>query len=84
LTERLATSPGLIRRLEPAKARLRLQGRGGRYPLPDGGYWLKENLNGNPDDLLVKCPLWLTQSGPKPVLRLGWKKYTLWHYTEWP
>jgi len=54
----------------------------GRYPLLYGGYWLKENLNGNPDDLLVKCPLWLSQYGPKAVLPAGWKKYVLWQYTD--
>ena len=43
-----------------------------------GGYWLKENLNKTADDLLVKCPLWLSQYGPKAVLPVGWKKYTLW------
>jgi lysozyme len=54
----------------------------GRYPVLYGGYGLKENLNGKPDDLLVKCPLWLSQYGPKPVLPVGWKKYTLWQYTD--
>jgi lysozyme len=54
----------------------------GRYPVLYGGYWLKEKLNGKPDDLLSKCPLWLAQYGPKPVLPSGWKKYTLWQYTD--
>ena len=54
----------------------------GRYPLLYGGYWLKENLNGKPDDLLVRCPLWLSQYGPKAVLPAGWKKYVLWQYTD--
>ena len=54
----------------------------GRYPVLYGGYWLKENMNGKPDDLLVKCPLWLSQYGPKAVLPVGWKKYSLWQYTD--
>jgi lysozyme len=53
-----------------------------RYPVLYGGFWLKENLNGKPDDLLNKCPLWLAQYGPKPVLPPGWKKYALWQYTD--
>src|SRR5438477_2153381 len=56
--------------------------RTGRYPVLYGGYWLKENLNGEADDLLARCPLWLSQYGPKPVLPVGWKKYTLWQYTD--
>ncbi len=43
-----------------------LQDRTGRYPVLYGGYWLKESLDG----------------GPKPVLPVGWKKYTLWQYTD--
>jgi lysozyme len=59
-----------------------LQDRIGRYPVLYGGYWLKESLDGRVDDLLTKCPLWLAQYGPKPVLPVGWKKYTLWQYTD--
>src|ERR1700726_5336003 len=54
----------------------------GRYPVLYGGILLKESLNGKPDDLLSKCPLWLSQYGPKPVLPVCWKKYTLWQYTD--
>jgi lysozyme len=54
----------------------------GRYPVLYGGYWLKESLNNKPDDLLSKCPLWLSQYGSKPVLPAGWKKYALWQYTD--
>ena len=53
-----------------------------RYPVLYGGYWLKEALKGKPDDILSKCPLWLAQYGPKPALPIGWKKYTLWQYTD--
>ena len=56
--------------------------RTGRYPVLYGGYWLKESLDGRVDDILTKCPLWLAQYGPKPVLPVGWKKYTLWQYTD--
>jgi hypothetical protein len=45
-----------------------------------GGYWLKENQEGNPDDF-VKCPLWVAQYGLKPG-PVSWKKYTLWQYTD--
>jgi len=58
------------------------QHRTGRYPVLYSGYWLKESLNNKPDELLRKCPLWLSQYGPKPVLPVGWKKYTLWQYTD--
>jgi len=54
----------------------------GRYPVLYSGHLLKENLGGKPDDLLSKCRLWLAQYGPKPVLPAGWKKYTLWQYTD--
>lgn len=54
----------------------------GRYPVLYAGYSLKETLNGIPDDLLSKCPLWLAQYGPKPVVPVGWKKWTLWQYTD--
>jgi lysozyme len=54
----------------------------GRYPVLYGGYWLKEKLNGKADHLLSKCPLWLAQYGPKPMLPAGWKKYTLWQSTD--
>jgi lysozyme len=54
----------------------------GRYPVLYGGFWLKESLNGRPDDLLTKCPLWLSQYAPKPTLPVGWTKYTLWQFTD--
>jgi lysozyme len=59
-----------------------LQDRTGRYPVLYGGYWLKESLDGRVDDILTKCPLWVAQYGPKAVLPVGWKKYTLWQYTD--
>ncbi len=58
------------------------QERTGRYPVLYSGAWLKEQLDGKPDDLLSKCPLWISQYGPKPVLPPGWKKYALWQYTD--
>jgi lysozyme len=57
-----------------------LQDRTGRYPVLYGGYWLKESLDGRVDDILTKCPFRLAQYGPKPVLPVGWKKYTLWQH----
>ena len=54
----------------------------GRYPVLYGGGWLKEQLNGKADDLLAKCPLWISQYAAKPVLPPGWKKYVLWQYTD--
>ena len=56
--------------------------RADRYPVLYGGAWLKEQLNGKADDLLGKCPLWISQYGPKPVLPPGWRKYALWQYTD--
>jgi len=53
-----------------------------RYPVLYSGNLLKESLNGNNDDLLGKCPLWLSQYGPKAVLPPGWKSYTLWQFTD--
>jgi lysozyme len=54
----------------------------GRYPVLYGGAWLKEQVRGKPDDLLPRCPLWISQYGPKAVLPPGWEKYTLWQYTD--
>jgi lysozyme len=54
----------------------------GRYPVLYGGAWLKEQLGGHADDVLSKCPLWIAQYGPRPVLPIGWKKYVLWQYTD--
>jgi lysozyme len=54
----------------------------GRYPVLYGGAWLKEQLNSRTDDLLSKCPLWISQYGARPVVPVGWKKYVLWQYTD--
>jgi lysozyme len=54
----------------------------GRWPVLYAGSWLKENLGSNPDEILRQCPLWLAQYGTKPVLPIGWKKFTLWQYTD--
>lgn len=56
--------------------------RAGRYPVLYGGAWLKEQLNGKPDSILSRCPLWISQYGPKPLLPIDWKKYALWQYTD--
>ena len=56
--------------------------RTGRYPVLYGGGWLKEQLNGTPDELLSNCPLWIAQYAAKPVLPAGWKNYALWQYTD--
>src|SRR3954471_19343765 len=31
------------------------------YPVLYGGIWLKEQLNGKPDEVLSQCPLWIAQ-----------------------
>jgi lysozyme len=54
----------------------------GHYPVLYGGYSLKTSLHGKKDGLLSKCPLWLAQYGPRAVLPVGWKKYTLWQFTD--
>jgi lysozyme len=54
----------------------------GRYPVLYGGGWLKQQLNGKADDVLRRCPLWLSQYSSKPVLPPGWRKYVLWQYTD--
>ena len=56
--------------------------RTGRYPVLYGGGWLKQHLNGKPDELLGNCPLWIAQYADKPVLPPGWKRYALWQYTD--
>jgi len=53
-----------------------------RYPVLYGGGYLKEQLKGQADELLVRCPLWIAQYASKPVLPPGWKKYVLWQYTD--
>lgn len=69
--------------LEQAREFVRLvRERTDRYPVLYGGAWLKEQLNGKSDDLLAKCPLWISQYGPRPVLPPGWRKYALWQYTD--
>jgi lysozyme len=54
----------------------------GRYPVLYGGAWLKEQLNGKPDAVLSKCPLWIAQYAAKATLPPGWKRYALWQYTD--
>lgn len=54
----------------------------GRVPVLYGGHWLKECLDGKPDDLLAQCPLWIAQYGPTAILPPGWNSYTLWQFTE--
>jgi lysozyme len=53
----------------------------GRWPVLYAGSWLKENLK-TADEVLSQCPLWLAQYGRDAVLPLGWKKFTLWQYTD--
>lgn len=31
---------------------------------------------------LTECPLWLAKWGIKPTLPIGWRKWTLWQYTD--
>jgi Glycosyl hydrolases family 25 len=54
----------------------------GPYPVLYGGAWLNEQLNGKADDLLARCPLWISQHAAKPALPPGWNKYALWQYTD--
>ena len=54
----------------------------GRYPVLYGGAWLKEQLHGKRDEVLSRCPLWVSQYSTKPILPPGWTKYALWQYTD--
>jgi lysozyme len=53
-----------------------------RYPVLYGGGYLKRQLNGKPDVLLARCPLWIAQYATKPMLPPGWNEYALWQYTD--
>jgi len=52
------------------------------YPVLYGGLWLKQQLNGQGDEMLMYCPLWIAQYAKKPILPPGWNKYALWQYTD--
>ncbi len=54
----------------------------GKFPVLYSGHFLKEMLNGHPDPVLAKCPLWLAQYGPKAVLPPGWTAFSLWQFTD--
>jgi lysozyme len=54
----------------------------GRWPVLYAGSWLKEILGQTPDEILRECPLWLAQYGTKPVMPIGWERFTLWQYTD--
>ena len=51
----------------------------GRLPLIYGNaYFLKDFST----PTLTECPLWLAKWGAEPTLPIGWKKWTLWQYTD--
>ncbi len=51
----------------------------GRLPLIYGNaYFLKDFVT----PTLTECPLWLSKWGAEPTLPIGWKKWTLWQYTD--
>ncbi|XP_029676958.1 uncharacterized protein LOC115243842 [Formica exsecta] len=51
----------------------------GRLPLIYGNaYFLKDFST----PTLTECPLWLSKWGAEPTLPIGWKKWTLWQYTD--
>ncbi len=51
----------------------------GRLPLIYGSpYFLKDFAT----PILTECPLWLSKWGAEPTLPIGWKKWTLWQYTD--
>ncbi|WP_353273341.1 glycoside hydrolase family 25 protein [Wolbachia endosymbiont (group A) of Agelastica alni] len=51
----------------------------GRLPLIYGSpYFLKDFAT----PILTECPLWLSKWGGEPTLPIGWKKWTLWQYTD--
>jgi lysozyme len=54
----------------------------GKWPVLYSGHTLKEMLGNAPDPVLANCPLWLAQYGPTAVLPPGWKKWSLWQYTD--
>jgi lysozyme len=59
-----------------------LRDRIARFPVVYGGVWLKQQLNGKPDNLLSRCPLWIARYGVRPDLPIGWRRYALWQYTD--
>lgn len=51
----------------------------GRLPLIYGNaYFLKDFAT----PTLTECPLWLADWGKEPTLPIGWRKWTLWQYTD--
>lgn len=46
-----------------------------------GGYG-KDEMNGQPDEVLNSCDLWLAQYGPHPVLPPGFTKLKMWQFTD--
>lgn len=54
----------------------------GKWPALYSGHTIKAMLEGRPDPVLARCPLWLAQYGPSAVLPPGWTAWSLWQYTD--
>lgn len=54
----------------------------GKWPILYAGHDLKQMLDGRADATLSRCPLWLAQYGPYPVLPAGWSEWKLWQWTD--
>ncbi|WP_419198851.1 glycoside hydrolase family 25 protein [Wolbachia endosymbiont of Rhagoletis cingulata] len=51
----------------------------GRLPLIYGSPSFLEDFA---TPTLTECPLWLAKWGKEPTLPIGWRKWTLWQYTD--
>jgi len=54
----------------------------GRWPVIYTGFWAKDLLKGQSDEILARCSLWLAEYGPVAVLPPGWTAWALWQYTD--
>ena len=78
-----SNSAGPSMTLEEARAFVTvIHDRINKWPVLYGGHTLKDLLNGQPDQLLAQCPLWLAQYGPAAVVPPGWPTWSLWQFTD--
>jgi lysozyme len=68
---------------QTAEAAARLHMATGRAPLVYiGRYGPDERATGFPNDVLLRCPLWLPAYNSRPICPPGWSKWVLWQHTD--
>ncbi len=62
----------------------KIQADTGRLPAIYGGSYLRQELAGKPDELLTRCPLWVSdyREHQGPEIPAAWSTWSLWQYTD--